>query len=296
MASTRMLLEILACPEDKGPLVLLRRRGRAVQPPAPAPLRHPRRHPRDADRRGRDGVRRGARAAHGQGRGRGHATHLRGRVTATSMDRCRQRDVARQPGHARGRPRPARAGGRARATRPGGSTACPTAEEIEQVVVLGMGGSGIAGDVLMAAAGPVPAAAGPGLPELPRARVRRRGHARVRHLLLGRHRGDDRGGHRRRPPGRPGGGRHQRRRAGPPGRVVGRAGGRRARRHSPAPCRPRRPGHPAPGRPGGDRPVPRRHLLDRRRRRAAQAPARPAGARPTTWPSSWPAASAAPCR
>ena len=41
MALDHLLLEVLACPEDKGPLHLLRRRGPAVQPPAPAQLRRP---------------------------------------------------------------------------------------------------------------------------------------------------------------------------------------------------------------------------------------------------------------
>ena len=72
MALDPQLLEILACPEDKGPLLLLRGRGRALQPPAEAALRDPRRHPGDADRRGRDGRRRRARAPAGQGRGGRH--------------------------------------------------------------------------------------------------------------------------------------------------------------------------------------------------------------------------------
>ena len=124
---------------------------------------------------------------------------------------------------------------------------------------------------------PVPA--GPRLrrPQLPGAGLRRRGLARLRHLLLRRHRGDHRGGHRVRP-GR-GQGRRRHRpgwRAGPAGGVVGGAGRAGRRRHPAAPRRPRGAGRPAAGRPRGHGPVPRRPVVDRRRHRAAEDPPRPA--------------------
>ena len=52
MALDPALLEILACPEDKGPLYYLADEGLLVQPAAAPRVRGPRRHPGDADRRG----------------------------------------------------------------------------------------------------------------------------------------------------------------------------------------------------------------------------------------------------
>ena len=60
----------------------------------------------------------------------------------------------------------------------------PEREAIEHVVVLGMGGSGIAGDVLAAVAGPVHAGAGHRRQGLRGAGVGGRGHALLRRLLL----------------------------------------------------------------------------------------------------------------
>ena len=53
MALDPQLLEILACPEDKGPLLYFADEAIALQPAPEAPLRDPRRHPDHADRRGR---------------------------------------------------------------------------------------------------------------------------------------------------------------------------------------------------------------------------------------------------
>ena len=68
----------------------------------------------------------------------------------------------------------------------------PPADEIDNVVVLGMGGSGIAGDVLAAIGGPfvpVPIVGGQGLRA---AVVRGPGHAVLRGVVLGQHRRDAR--------------------------------------------------------------------------------------------------------
>ena len=78
--SIRQLLEILACPEDKGPLLYFADEDVALQPAAEAALRDPRRHPHHADRRGRDRRRRRGRAAARQGRGRGHQADVRRRA------------------------------------------------------------------------------------------------------------------------------------------------------------------------------------------------------------------------
>ena len=190
MALDPQLLEILACPEDKGPLLYFEDEDSLYNPRLKRRYADPRRHPDHADRRGRDGRRRRARAAAGQGRGRGHQAHVRG-LTLTDGASAER---ARHPRHVRGdraAPRAGRRGGRGRRR---GSTACPTTTTIDNVVVLGMGGSGIAGDVLAAIAGPFvpvpivvtkgyapPSFVGPG-------------HAVLRRVVLGRHRGDGRGG------------------------------------------------------------------------------------------------------
>ena len=69
MSLSPTLLEILACPEDKGPLLLRRVRVAAVQPTAAPPLRRSRRHPGDADPGSDHGRRRRTRAADGRDRG-----------------------------------------------------------------------------------------------------------------------------------------------------------------------------------------------------------------------------------
>ncbi len=61
MTLSPKLLEILACPEDKGPLYYVESEDLLYNPRLQAPLRRPRRHPGDADRRVGDGRRRGAR-------------------------------------------------------------------------------------------------------------------------------------------------------------------------------------------------------------------------------------------
>ena len=68
--------------------------------------------------------------------------------------------------------------------------ALPKADSIRNIVVLGMGGSGISGDVVAAAFNdelPVPIS---GAEADAHAGVRRAEHARVRHVVLGWHRGD----------------------------------------------------------------------------------------------------------
>ena len=127
-----------------------------------------------------------------------------------------------------------------------GADRLPQHERVENVVVLGMGGSGIAGDVLVAAAAPfmpVPVTVVKGYepPDFVGT-----GFAGLRHVVLRRHRGDA-GGGRRCLRGRGVAGRGGRRgRAGQPGRRVGRAGGPGAR-----------PTSPSPGPPSGPWPSPR---------------------------------------
>ena len=90
---------------------------------------------------------------------------------------------------ARGRAR----GRRARST----ATRCPTAADFDHVVMLGMGGSGIAGDIAAGRRHRDAPGAGHRAEALPHAGVRRAAHARVRGVVLGRHRGDARDGARR---------------------------------------------------------------------------------------------------
>ena len=97
----------------------------------------------------------------------------------------------------------------------------PRREDIQNVVVIGMGGSGISGDVLQAIASPllpVPVTVVKGY-ECPQ--LRGRGVPRLRRLVLGGHRGDGRGGLGRRPGRGQDGGHSGRGRACPPGRGVG---------------------------------------------------------------------------
>ncbi len=105
--------------------------------------------------------------------------------------------MSRAPRHARdvrrhdGVPRAGR--GRGRAGR-GDVAGLPAHDEIENVVVLGMGGSGIAGDVVLSVAGPFMAVARRRVQELRAAELRRPDDAVHRALVLGQHRGDGRGG------------------------------------------------------------------------------------------------------
>ena len=86
-----------------------------------------------------------------------------------------------------------------------GSTGLPAHDDIENVVVLGVGGSGIAGDVVTVVAGPFMPVPGRGAQGLRHPELHQRQVAGVRHLVLGQHRGDPRGRHRggagRRSPG-----------------------------------------------------------------------------------------------
>src|SRR5581483_8666382 len=109
---------------------------------APA-LRRARRHPHHADRRGRDGGRRRAPAPGRQGRGRGDQADVRGRQV-TGLDTQHMYEVTAAL--------PEQVEAAVVASR--GLEGLPAREGIENVVVLGMGGSGIAGDILVAAAGP----------------------------------------------------------------------------------------------------------------------------------------------
>ena len=110
-------------------------------------------------------------------------------------------------GCGRRRRRPARAGLRRRTGRPAAIDRRVPVESTASthIVVLGMGGIGIAGDVLVAGRRSVPAGPGRRGQEATSARVRRANVARVRHLVLRQHRGDGRGRvarRRRRRPGR----------------------------------------------------------------------------------------------
>ena len=194
MALDPQLLEILACPEDKGPLLYfededilynprLKRRYR-IDDDIPIMLIDEAETVDDAE--------------HERLLAKAEAEGIEPRSATSERDDRRRlpRDVRRGRG-------PARAGRGRRRAGHGRSTACPTRDQIENVVVLGMGGSGVAGDLLAAIAGPfmpVPVVVVEGL----RAAVlRQRRHAGVRHVVLGQHRGDrrrgDDGGQRRRP-------------------------------------------------------------------------------------------------
>src|SRR5690606_28929696 len=105
-------------------------------------------HPDHAGRRGRDGRRRRARAAGGQGRGAGHRPDVRGALmTATEGELLDTLDMF---GATMALPEQAAAAAQVVA----GVEGLPSAGEVDNVVVLGMGGSGLAGDVLAAIAGP----------------------------------------------------------------------------------------------------------------------------------------------
>ena len=70
MALDPLLLEVLACPEDKGPLLYFADEDLLYNPRLHRVLRGARRHPGDAGGRGDHGRRRRARATDGQGRRR----------------------------------------------------------------------------------------------------------------------------------------------------------------------------------------------------------------------------------
>src|SRR5439155_22202816 len=104
-----------------------------------------------AHRRGRDRRRRRARAPHGQGQGRGPEAHVRGLMAGSVLDSQGMLEAAASlPEQVE------EAAGRAR-----GLPGLPAPGGIEHVVVLGMRGSGIAGDIVAAAAGPFTPVPGP---------------------------------------------------------------------------------------------------------------------------------------
>src|SRR5437588_3435437 len=135
----------------QGPAALLPGRGRAVQPPSEAALRHPRRHPDHAHRRGRNGLRRRAPASARQGRGRGHHADLRrGRAGPMTVGGAQATDSQGMLAATLALPEQVSAA----AERAIGLQGLPPIDDVNSVVVLGMGGSGIAGDIVAAVAGP----------------------------------------------------------------------------------------------------------------------------------------------
>ena len=147
MALDPQLLEILACPEDKGPLLYFAdeerlynprlKRRYAIRDDIPVMLIDEAETVDDAE--------------HDRLLAKAEAEGIKPTFERRLMTIDRR---TRQPGHARGDRGPARAGRRRGRGGAAGSTACPTATTVENVVVLGMGGSGIAGDILLAAAAP----------------------------------------------------------------------------------------------------------------------------------------------
>src|SRR4051794_15454668 len=138
----------LGVPGRQRTAVLPGRRALPVQPSAQAPLPRGGRHPDHACGGIRDGLRRGARSTDGQDRGGRYPADLRS-VTATSstetpLDSLGMLEaVAALPEQVAGV-----------LTESWGFGGLPEHDEVEHVVVIGMGGSGIAGEVLAAAAGP----------------------------------------------------------------------------------------------------------------------------------------------
>ena len=155
MALDPKLLEILACPEDKGPLLYFVDEDVALQPAPEAAVRGARRHPDHADRRGRDGRRRRARAP-----ARRRPRPTASQPTFDGLSRARVTDrLAGLPRRGRRAARAARGRARGRGRRSHARRASRRPTTIRNIVVLGMGGSGIAGDVLAAVANdelPVP--------------------------------------------------------------------------------------------------------------------------------------------
>ena len=188
MALDPKLLEILACPEDKGPLLYFEdesslynprlKRRYAVRDDIPIMLIDEAEAVDDAE----------AARLDGQGRGRRHPAHV--------LRVGEQRDGGRFPRTSATRSRPCPSSSRPRTRSPGRCRRrrCPTPAAFDRVVTLGMGGSGIAGNMLQAVGTATLPGAGHRAQALPHARVRQRPHARVRALVLGRHRGDGRDG------------------------------------------------------------------------------------------------------
>ena len=157
MALDAQLLDILVCPEDKGPLLYFEDDGFLYNPRLQPQVRGPRRHPDHAGRRSRRGHRRRAPDAVGRGRGVDPAPARADRWRRSGgpggpdrLDSLGMFDVAAALPE---QVADGRRGGRGRAARFPSTTTSPTC------VVLGMGGSGIAGDLLAAVAGPLHAGA-----------------------------------------------------------------------------------------------------------------------------------------
>ena len=152
MALDPQLLEILACPEDKGPLLYFADEDALYNPRLQRRYAVQRGHPGDADRRGRDRRRRRARAAAGQGRGRGHRGPRSRRDAVTARAASTASPSTPSTCSASSPALPEQVADAAAAARRRHRRAA-RAGDVDNVVVLGMGGSGIAGDVLAAVAG-----------------------------------------------------------------------------------------------------------------------------------------------
>ncbi len=180
MALDSKLLEILACPEDKGPLLYFADEQSLYNPRLKRRYRVPGRHPDHADRRSRDRRRRRRRAAR---RRRPRREGIKPTFDAVTTDTISTFSTRSRDCRSSSRPRT-----RSRASCT--PTLLPPADSVRNIVVMGMGGSGISGDVIAAAFNdelPVPLH---GPEAVPRPGVRRSGDARVRGVVLGRHRRD----------------------------------------------------------------------------------------------------------
>ena len=131
MALDPKLLEILACPEDKGPLLYFEDESSLYNPRLQAPLRRARRHPDHADRRGRDRRRRRSGASHRQGRGRRHPADVRGVARAWPPTRSTS---ARRSARCRSSSPP-----RTRLAGKVPAAALPDADDFDHIVTLGHG-------------------------------------------------------------------------------------------------------------------------------------------------------------
>ena len=128
-------------PRGQGSAALLRRRGHAVQPAPQAEVPRPGRHPDHAHRRGRDRRRRRARPPDEEGRSRRHRADVRPRerVPTDSLE-----FLEAVPGLPEQLAAAHEAAAELHAER------FPAVEDVRNIVVLGMGGSGISGDVIAA--------------------------------------------------------------------------------------------------------------------------------------------------
>ena len=168
-------------PRGQGPAAVLRRRERALQPAAEAALPRAGRHPDHAHRRGRDRRRRRGRAADEEsGRGRHHADLRGNRVRASTARRDRRFPAFLDA--VGGLPEQLAAAHEARG-RAAGRALLPAASSVRNIVVLGMGGSGISGDVIAAACNdelPVPLHGAEAVPRTGVRRTARRSRSRCR--------------------------------------------------------------------------------------------------------------------